>query len=59
VLRVAETFREKNIPADVMYLDIHYMDKYKIFTWNKDRFPDPERNDFIAQAKRFQYRSHH
>jgi alpha-glucosidase len=42
VLRVAETFREKNIPADVMYLDIHYMDKYKIFTWNKDRFPDPK-----------------
>ena len=42
VIRVAETFREKNIPADVMYLDIHYMDKYKIFTWNKDRFPDPK-----------------
>lgn len=42
VLRVAETFREKNIPADVIYLDIHYMDKYKIFTWNNDRFPDPK-----------------
>jgi alpha-glucosidase len=42
VLRVAETFREKQIPADVMYLDIHYMDKYKIFTWNQERFPKPK-----------------
>ena len=42
VLRIAETFREKKIPADVIYLDIHYMDKYKIFTWNQDRFPDPK-----------------
>jgi alpha-glucosidase len=25
-----------------MYLDIHYMDAYKIFTWNKDRFPNPK-----------------
>lgn len=41
VLSVAKTFREKNIPADVIYLDIHYMDQYKIFTWNKERFPDP------------------
>jgi alpha-glucosidase len=41
VLRIAETFREKSIPADVIYLDIHYMDKYKIFTWDNNRFPDP------------------
>lgn len=41
VLRMAETFREKKIPADVMYLDIHYMQDYKVFTWHKDRFPDP------------------
>ena len=42
VLRVAQTFREKNIPADVIYLDIHYMQDYKVFTWHDEKFPDPE-----------------
>jgi len=38
VLSVARTFREKNIPADTIVFDIHYMDKYKIFTWIKRIF---------------------
>ncbi|MDH4057543.1 MAG: glycoside hydrolase family 31 protein [Cyclobacteriaceae bacterium] len=42
VIRVAETFREKKIPADAIVLDIHYMDQYKIFSWSKDNFPDPK-----------------
>jgi alpha-glucosidase len=41
VLNVARTFREKKIPADAIVLDIHYMDKYKIFTWDKNNFSDP------------------
>ncbi|HJT73972.1 MAG TPA: TIM-barrel domain-containing protein [Chitinophaga sp.] len=41
VLRIAQTLREKKIPADGITLDIHYMDAYKLFTWNKERFPDP------------------
>jgi alpha-glucosidase len=41
-LRIAETLREKQIPCDSITLDIHYMDEYKLFTWNKTRFPDPE-----------------
>lgn len=41
-LSVASTFREKEIPADVIVLDIHYMDKYKIFTWDKKNFPNPK-----------------
>ncbi len=41
VLRLAETFRDKRIPADVIYLDIHYMDNYRIFSWDRQRFPDP------------------
>ncbi|NLR64824.1 DUF4968 domain-containing protein [Chitinophaga varians] len=41
VYRIAQTLREKKIPADGITLDIHYMDAYKLFTWNKDRFPDP------------------
>lgn len=41
VMRIASTLREKKIPADGITLDIHYMDKYKVFSWDKDRFPDP------------------
>ena len=42
VLSIARTFREKHIPCDVIYLDIHYMDAYKVFTFNQERFPDPK-----------------
>jgi len=43
VMRIAQTLREKKIPADGITLDIHYMDHYKVFTWDKDRFPDPKK----------------
>ena len=43
LINVAETFREKQIPADVLYCDIDYMDEYKIFTWNKQNFPKPKK----------------
>jgi alpha-glucosidase len=39
---VARNFRERDIPCDVIYLDIHYMDGYRVFTWDRERFPDPE-----------------
>jgi alpha-glucosidase len=42
VLNLANTFREKDIPSDVIVFDIHYMEKYKIFTWNNRDFPDPK-----------------
>jgi alpha-glucosidase len=41
VKRIAATYREKQIPADAIVLDIHYMDEYKLFTWDKKRFPNP------------------
>ena len=42
VLNIAQTFRKKQIPADVVYCDIDYMDDFKIFTWNKKTFPKPK-----------------
>lgn len=42
VLNVARTFVEKDLPVDALVLDIHYMDKYKIFTWDKKNFSDPK-----------------
>jgi alpha-glucosidase len=43
VREVARGFRERYIPCDVIYLDIHYMDGYRVFTWNEERFPEPEK----------------
>ncbi|MGE0493918.1 MAG: TIM-barrel domain-containing protein [Vulcanimicrobiota bacterium] len=39
---VARNYRQRKIPADVLYLDIHFMDAYKVFTWDAERFPAPE-----------------
>lgn len=41
VIEVADTFRIKRIPCDVMWMDIDYMDGYRIFTFNPQAFPDP------------------
>lgn len=41
VEELACSFREHGLPADVIHLDIDYMESYKIFTWNGKRFPDP------------------
>ncbi len=41
VLEVAQTFRDKQIPCDALYLDIHYMRGYRVFTFDPVRFPDP------------------
>ena len=41
VRRLASNFRTKQIPCDVLYLDIDYMEGYRIFTWSKKNFPDP------------------
>ena len=39
---VARNFRERDIPCDTLYLDIDYMDGYRVFTWNKESFPQPK-----------------
>jgi len=41
VREIARTFREKKIPCDVLHFDIHYMDGYRVFTWDPLRFPRP------------------
>jgi alpha-glucosidase len=38
---VARQFRTLQIPCDVLYLDIDYMEGYRIFTWNATTFPQP------------------
>ncbi|XP_071917393.1 uncharacterized protein [Coffea arabica] len=42
VREIARTFREKNIPCDVIWMDIDYMDGFRCFTFDKEQFPDPK-----------------
>ena len=42
VKEVASEFRTRNIPCDVIWMDIHYMQNFKIFTFDSIRFPDPK-----------------
>jgi alpha-glucosidase len=37
---IARNFRRRKIPCDVLYLDIHHMDGYRVFTFGKT-FPKP------------------
>ncbi len=51
---LAHNFRARRIPADVLYLDIDYMDGFRIFTWDKQKFPDPPKmlSDLRAEGLR-------
>lgn len=53
VKEIADTFRIKEIPCDVIWMDIHYMDDYKIFTFSPERFPDPEGTNAYLHDKGF------
>ena len=41
VREIAAQFRQRRIPCDAIHLDIHYLDGYRVFTWDGERFPDP------------------
>jgi len=50
VRELAQEFRTREIPCDVIWIDIHYMDEYKVFTFDPERFPDPKgTNDYLHQ----------
>ncbi|MCI8666352.1 MAG: alpha-glucosidase [Dorea sp.] len=38
--KVAEGYRKNDIPIDMIYMDIDYMQDYKDFTVNEENFPD-------------------
>ncbi|HNU94962.1 MAG TPA: glycoside hydrolase family 31 protein [Bacillota bacterium] len=43
VREVARAMREADIPCDAIYLDIDYMDGFRVFTFDPKHFPDPGR----------------
>lgn len=49
---VAEKYKAAGVPLDSIYLDIDYMERYKDFTVDKERFPDLKKlsDDMKAQG---------
>lgn len=43
VMDIARKFREKDIPCDTLYLDIEYMDDFRVFTWDMKKFKNPKK----------------
>jgi len=49
VREIAREFRQRDIPADVIWMDIDYMDGYRCFTFDPVDFPDPRGlNEWLA-----------
>lgn len=55
VLKHANTYRDKKIPCDSIWLDIDHMDGYRVFTWNKKLFPQPAK--MLASLTKLGFRS--
>jgi alpha-glucosidase len=43
VLEVVNRFKQEGIPLDCIFFDIHYMRDYRVFTFDKDHFPQPKK----------------
>jgi alpha-glucosidase len=43
VKEVTNKMRDLQIPCDAIYLDIDYMEGFRCFTWDNQKFPDPKR----------------
>jgi alpha-glucosidase len=51
VLEVAREFRRRRIPCDVVWMDIDYMDGFRLFTFSPSGFPEPRAlNDTLHAA---------
>ena len=54
VLSIANEFRTRQIPAEVIWMDIDYMDGFRNFTLNASAFPDPAQLNADLDAIGFQ-----
>jgi alpha-glucosidase len=53
LLAIAREYRLRGIPCDAIWLDIGYMDCFRVFSWHPERFPTPERTLDALRADGF------
>ena len=53
VKEIADTLRYHKLPSDVIWMDIHYMDQYKIFTFHPQEFSQPKALNDYLHSKNF------
>jgi alpha-glucosidase len=55
VRELAAAYRARDLPCDVIHLDIDYMHGYRVFTWDPARFPNPQ--SLIANLRQDGFRA--
>ena len=58
-IKIAQSLREKQIPADAIYLDIDYQNGNRPFTIDRQWIPQLRANDQEFSDRRLSYRSHY
>ncbi|MFC6095589.1 TIM-barrel domain-containing protein [Flavobacterium qiangtangense] len=53
VMTIADEFRSRKIPCDVLWMDIDYMDEFKVFTFDPKGFPNPKKLNDYLHSKNF------
>lgn len=43
VREIAKEFRDRDIPCDIIWFDIDYMEGFRVFTFDRGHFPDPKK----------------
>jgi len=52
VENVVANYKKNNIPLDTMWIDIDFMDGYKDFTYDPNKFPVSEVREFVSSLKK-------
>ena len=53
VREIADHFRRDRLPCDVLWLDIDYMNGFRVFTFDPKKFPDPRSTNDYLHAQGF------